>query len=363
MCGHAVFLGLLLWSYLFQGVRLGFVGAIDLVHLTLFHGRKQQVRTLGSTIFAHPASYDNVRLSEQNRLEYFRDGVTVVRGALRPQLVEALRETLVADFGTRNTIWNHFRAPDSDALMDFYLYGNFGSLVADILRSPNTETTGQEESIHLWRDFMYFRWPGYQLTGFHVDAEDCDRDGLPANYTLGNRPRVWTPLNDMTTGPVFFNQSRVLEEVTDEAILQTFWAGQLTTSIIQHVPQENLRNMVIGTGRLRLGDVVLHVPCMLHSSPPQKPNDVLAAVLFPTYASAQSDTQSKLYYTRSCELRGSGTKVRDNPECFLAAYPPEARHRRGTQINFKHRGSLSEWFRCTLSNTGMSGISPLHCFL
>lgn len=353
---------ILLGAALLRYSRLG-----RLTKLALLHGSSEQVRTLGRTRFADSGAYHEVRLSEQNRLEYFRDGFTVLRNALPKELLRDLRSTMLEEFGHWNTAWSHQRAFDSDALLDFYVYGSLGSIAAQLFQSPGTETEAEEPTAFLWREFMYFRHPGRGLADFHIDSEDCDKEALPPNFTRANRPRIWVPLDDRMHVPTFTNFSLLMGQMRDDEVRAKFWRGELEAVYENLDPvfaeKEEWHTVFLPHRKVRLGDVVLHVPCLMHSSPAAV-YPFTVATLFPTFAIGSSKAWQAEQSIRTCESASGGAPTVDrDPSCYVQAWPPQARPAPGSTRVFRHRGSLWEWLSCSLRGDGTRSVSPKTCHL
>ena len=353
----------------------------SLVYLLWHYGRQRQMRRLGTTVFAEARAYDEAalsgKISDRHRREYFRDGFTVVRGALPPELLKALSAKLLADFGSATTYWNHQRSFNSDALLDFYLYSNAGALAAAIFASAGTDTEHEAPSVYLIRDFMYARHPGVPGSWWHRDVEDCPRPELPLNYTRANGVRVWIPLADNISAPIFMNHSVLLALAAHgEETLRTYWRGEanshLTVLFQQRLPDEDLLDMLFRRGGIvqppgmRLGDVIVHTLCGFHVSPP--PAEVMspspasatspgppAVILFPTYGFASMRLEPKSN-ARFCVPENGASIVAEAPTCYLQAYPNTAQPKRGDVFWAQFFGDARQWFLCSLGSNGKEGI-------
>uniref|UniRef100_A0A7S1WEG2 Uncharacterized protein n=1 Tax=Alexandrium catenella TaxID=2925 RepID=A0A7S1WEG2_ALECA len=312
-------------------------------------------------------------MTPQHRLEYFRDGFTIIEGALPAPLLRELRRTAKAEFGGDNSIWSHTRAFDSDAFADFYTYSPLGSIAAQVFETPGTQTAAEKPSAYLWRDFMYFRPPDSELTGTHTDGEDCDGFGLTPNATLLNRPRIWVPLDDNVWVPLFANFSKLFHSLKNDTVREMSRRGELDYFEGHFKPEiagpfygfkdlETVLGTLMPRRKLRLGDVALHIPCLRHQSS-FEPRDSTIAILFPTYASASSPRKFIPTALRQCgSAPKPGATIRDDPSCFLQAWPPEARPKPGSTRAFPMHGSLLNMLRCTLGIDGGMSLNPIMCF-
>uniref|UniRef100_A0A7S1RDI8 Phytanoyl-CoA dioxygenase n=1 Tax=Alexandrium catenella TaxID=2925 RepID=A0A7S1RDI8_ALECA len=311
-------------------------------------------------------------MTPQHRLEYFRDGFTIIEGALPAPLLRELRRTMKAELGGDNSIWSHYWAYDSDALADFYIYSPLGSIAAQVFETPGTPTAAEKPSAYLWRDFLYFRDVESTLTGVHVDIEDCDKSALPPNATLTNRPRIWVPLDDDVWVPVFTNFSKLFHSLQNDSVRERCLRGELDHMEGYFKPEvsgpwfgfkdlETCLEHLMPRRKLRLGDVALHVPCLRHQSSPEERNSTIL-ILFPTYASASSPRRRVEGALRSCGgAHEPGATIRDDPSCFLQAWPPEARPEPGSTRAFPIAGSLVGQLNCTLRTPSGHGTNPTFC--
>uniref|UniRef100_A0A7S1RDU3 Uncharacterized protein n=1 Tax=Alexandrium catenella TaxID=2925 RepID=A0A7S1RDU3_ALECA len=311
-------------------------------------------------------------MTPQHRLEYFRDGFTIIEGALPAPLLRELRRTAKAEFGGDNSIWSHTRAFDSDAFADFYTYSPLGSIAAQVFETPGTQTAAEKPSAYLWRDFMYFRPPDSELTGTHTDGEDCDGFGLTPNATLLNRPRIWVPLDDNVWVPLFANFSKLFHSLKNDTVREMSRRGELDYFEGHFKPEiagpfygfkdlETVLGTLMPRRKLRLGDVALHIPCLRHQSS-FEPRDSTIAILFPTYVSASSPRMFVPDALRRCgSAPKPGATIGDDPSCFLQAWPPEARPKPGSTRAFPIAGSLVGQLNCTLRTPSGHGTNPTFC--
>eukprot|EP00747_Dinoflagellata_sp_TGD_P170331 gnl/TRDRNA2_/TRDRNA2_201628_c0_seq1.p1 gnl/TRDRNA2_/TRDRNA2_201628_c0~~gnl/TRDRNA2_/TRDRNA2_201628_c0_seq1.p1 ORF type:complete len:374 (+),score=13.31 gnl/TRDRNA2_/TRDRNA2_201628_c0_seq1:65-1186(+) len=321
---------------------------LDASWMAGFRGSKGVFLQLGTTPFSDLRAYEEVILSEDQLSVYFREGYAVVRQAFTAELIGALQEAIVANRGWSNNIWDFWYAFDDPALLDFYTYSSLGSMVSQILRSPHAETAGEESTVYLTWNFVHTRFPEQYLTPPHIDVEACESPMLPANRTRGVQPRIWIPLEDGISGPRILTQSNIINNgYVDEA---KFWQGELDFFATILPMFDNLNKGNIGlteTGRFRKGDVLIHSPCIFHSSPPFH-DGPRALVLFPTFATGSSiigETHvSKArpnIASRSC-LHNFTEKdaIGKAPQCFIPVHPPAARP---NTVHLERRGSAFEW--------------------
>mmetsp|Transcript_84048 Transcript_84048/g.246547 ORF Transcript_84048/g.246547 Transcript_84048/m.246547 type:complete len:366 (+) Transcript_84048:128-1225(+) len=332
----------------------------------LRRGSALQVRVLGETQFGDAAAYPEVRLTTQNQLEYMRDGFTVVRDALPPTILKELHQVLKSEHGEFNSVWSHLNSFDSDSLMDFYVYSSLGAIAAQLFQSPGMETEAEEATAFLWRDFTYFRHPSEILARWHTDREDCDMEALPPNATRSNRLRIWVPLEDHVQTPDFVNLSLLLGHIKDDETRHRFWRGQLEDWWANlgptFSPHEFMRSL-LPTQVLRLGDIVLHMPCIIHKSPEPANMTSPTTILFPTYAPGSGGIKiTSEHATRACKSSASHAfLIEGDPSCFMQAWPPAARPERGSTRQLMHLGDIWEWLRCSFKSTGRGSVSPLLC--
>mmetsp|Transcript_103339 Transcript_103339/g.333338 ORF Transcript_103339/g.333338 Transcript_103339/m.333338 type:complete len:347 (-) Transcript_103339:77-1117(-) len=307
------------------------------------------VRKFGTTKFADPAMYDEVVLPEERKREYFRDGVTVVRGALRPELLQELLQVILQSTnpllrytgGFASNLWMR-----SDAYLDFLVYSNLGHLAAQIFASPDAETASAPRAAYMWRDFLVER---NRIQGrflaWHVDKDECEGD-LPASLTARSRLRFVIPLADNVLGTVFVNQSAYVAAMEPEEA-ERYWRGELPRRACgthcgdfwwgesPPLPRVSFpaEGATIHTGRMRLGDVIVFSACAWHRSPGISGQD-LHFVLQPAFAPASSRIFGRI--PLGCRHNLSiGEPLTGSPSCFPQAYPREAWPAKGTVINLQ----------------------------
>mmetsp|Transcript_55224 Transcript_55224/g.131641 ORF Transcript_55224/g.131641 Transcript_55224/m.131641 type:complete len:413 (-) Transcript_55224:163-1401(-) len=336
--------GILLWT------QLGYIPATvwptNLPRLLYYHGPLQQ-RHLGMSEFADKSKYKTISLSEDEKQKYKEDGVIVMRDVLPPELLTRLRTLLYEDGGATIWPWSINGYLSHDELLDFYLFSNLGDIV--------TQLSGEE--VTLWSDFRYFRAPGEVITPEHYDADECEGEAgmLPPDFFNMSRVRIWVSLDDDAPGPPMMPTSVFRSDFTEEQLAE-FNAGRfgdpaaggdaLFTELASKHRDRWMQNMVFP--HVRLGDVIVHSPCLWHQSPVIEGKRVVG-FLAPTYqpASSRFFSNPRASPERARRRCLSGLKPgdrMDNNTCFLPA-SPNSEQLRGKTTTHRFGSSTEEGTR------------------
>jgi len=201
-------------------------------------------------------------------------------------------------------------------------------------------------------DFRYFRGPGQRLTDWHFDGGECENWLLPANFTARARLRAWVTLDDDAPGPELIPQSGLRPFLGDK--WQAYLSGelgrgpadlQLLTNPEFWRPFKEALKDGRTYPRARLGDVLLHSPCLMHRSPVSSGERSLG-FLCPTYQPAGSRIyQFPMGARRQCKSGLPEGLPAAWSHCFPRASPaPE--HLRGREVEFAFEDSgvdASRW--------------------
>eukprot|EP00445_Apocalathium_hangoei_P032753 CAMPEP_0203949124 /NCGR_PEP_ID=MMETSP0359-20131031/83611_1 /ASSEMBLY_ACC=CAM_ASM_000338 /TAXON_ID=268821 /ORGANISM="Scrippsiella Hangoei, Strain SHTV-5" /LENGTH=368 /DNA_ID=CAMNT_0050880931 /DNA_START=164 /DNA_END=1270 /DNA_ORIENTATION=- len=324
----------------------------DLPGLLLAKSGRVHYRTLGETLAGDPSAYDDVVLSDGQKAHYFREGYLVLRGAVPPALLDEVRAALWAEVGPASWPWAHNSFMNVDAVLDFYLFSNLPAIAAQLFGSPESDVTGPrfeggKSAAHFWSDFHYFRpAKGAKIINYHTDSAECEGI-LPANHTRTSRLRFWITLDDDVTAPLMINQSFFTSRLNSTEA-EHFWKGDgkghKAVDMMEWLQSEgrfpNVSHPGIWTtlSGVKRGDLVLHSPCLIHSSPPPLGRSV--AFLCATYAPGESRVfrQGNAGAPgRSCarsvplhsEIGGS------QDPCVPQVYPRDASLHKGAQLRFE----------------------------
>jgi len=319
-----------------------------------------QVRLLGSTPFAHNVAYDSGRceLTEQDFLVYATEGYLVLRRLVPPATLVALREEILLSFGPINVPYIDNAWLTSNALLDLFTFGPFGDIAAQLFHKG-----GGSKQAHLLYSVHHVR-PGSMLPRFgdyHVDVVECEEAYLPAAETLRTKVKFWVGLYDDVPAMWFLNQStfELILKRTNDTLLSDFAAGTLSPWWAWGMSVENpeVMDALVLKPRLRLGDAIVHSPCLVHRSPVAVAG-VPTGFLAPSYAAPEARYVGES--ARQCDSGvGRGTRLADapsitgvpRPSCYPQVYPLEAARGRA-----ELRASFREWPRWT-------GVTPLDWWL
>jgi len=252
----------------------------DLPNLMLNKGM-HQVRTLGRTAAGDPDAYAEVVLSEEEKAHYFRHGYVVLHNVVPPSILDVVRQALLDEVGLASHPWGHSSYQAVDAVLDFYVFSNIASIAAQLFGSPESDVRGERleggrASTYLWSDFHWFRPArGPQVTRSHFDEMECE--GLvPANYTTKSRLRMWLTLDDDVPAPPLINQSHMVASM-GESQRAAYFRGELKGNHTMFTMMAGETGKRFGDMKdpkvwtrlptMSRGDVLVHSPCLIHTSP------------------------------------------------------------------------------------------------
>ena len=93
------------------------------------------VRQVGKTYFARTENYETFTLTNRHRDEFFRDGATLLKGVLKPEVVKKLHEHVsqIPEWDKEKyvNLWMQH-----DEILDFYLFGPLGDIARQVFQSP-----------------------------------------------------------------------------------------------------------------------------------------------------------------------------------------------------------------------------------
>ncbi|CAK9036856.1 unnamed protein product [Durusdinium trenchii] len=315
------------------------------------------VRTVGQSEFARPENYGkSFVVTEEHRKEFFRDGATLLKGVLRPEVVEKLHKLILAkaDAGYFNMTTAFNMWMDSDELLDFYLFGPLGGIAAQFFSSPESVTSHLPPSAQLQRDFLSRRHQNNVTNGWHIDRTECQGGDQPSKYTSTALPRLAVPLafKQGVRGTQILNQSQYAAAMREEDF-QLYWAGKSPyrregrfepwfgydyNTSLPVLPGVELKKDMIMEPWMDPGDVVIFNTCLWHRSPPWTGPEVEFA-LQPTFAPSSHVPKDPPILMDSgggwCD-HGLGEKSigRGNP-CFPFAFPETKRPSKGSTLTFR----------------------------
>jgi len=263
-----------------MGMQLGYVPDCfvpSALPFLLWQGGREQTRKIGLSMFADRDKYKTITLSEEQKRMYFEDGTLMLRNVFPPDLLVQLRKHLYDDVGGLQIWpWSINGYLDIDELLDFYLFSNLGDIASQL--------AGEE--VTLWSDFRYFRAPGQRITGDHYDGGECEGEAgmLPPSHMNTSRVRFWITLDDHVPGPSMLQTSTLRKYMTDEQRSE-FESGHGGVKLFLDLLEkhgETMKEEPFAPQDIRLGDVVLHSPCLWHRSPLTNGTRVVG-FLAPTY--------------------------------------------------------------------------------
>jgi len=329
----------------------------NLPHLLLAQGVHQR-RQIGASTFANSSRYKPFSLSEEQRALYFQQGWLHLPGVLPPELLSELREVLLRS-GVPLDPWNFNGHLGHDELLDFYLFSPLGQIASQVWGGD----------AFLWNDFRHWREKDYSVTPLHWDGGECEHMLLLANQTARTRLRFFVSLDDHAPGPEIYSQTVYNDVLPQGQVLANYWASTLVDSrpteesaVFLQSAEEAVKYILNESHlahkvrpHVRLGDVIMHSPCLLHGSPPFREERLLGA-LYPTYQPQESrfnfTSGSLLQIARVCKHNVNLDDLIAGHPCFPRAYPPPD-HLRGKVVDFSFMGShgdasLGHWWRVFL---------------
>ncbi|CAK9023203.1 unnamed protein product [Durusdinium trenchii] len=264
------------------------------------------VRQVGLTEFALPENYDEFKITEQHREEFFRDGASLLKGVLRPSMVAKLRAVVERRQPqltppTSSNLWM-----DSDELLDFYLFGPLGGIAAQLFQSRDAVTSHLAPSAQLQRDFISKRYQE-ATNGWHIDRTECQGGDQPSKFMSTALPRLAIPLDAQAVrGTQIINQSKYAAALSAKDA-ELYWAGKAPyrregrfepfygfeyNTSVPILPGITLKEDMIMEHWVEPGDVVIFNTCLWHRSPDWAgPEPELG--LQPTFANVKAEEHAQ----------------------------------------------------------------------
>mmetsp|Transcript_97557 Transcript_97557/g.119495 ORF Transcript_97557/g.119495 Transcript_97557/m.119495 type:complete len:383 (+) Transcript_97557:37-1185(+) len=321
--------------------------------------QKLYVRQVGLTDFANPTNYEAFHLTDRHREEFFRDGATLLKGVLKPELVKKLHDYIAPiPYWDERNLGNLWML--SDEILDFYLYGPLGAISAQLFQSPQAETSGLAPSAQLQRDFISRR----QLdttNGWHIDRTECQVGDQPSKFLSSALARLAVPLvfEGGVRGTQIINQSKYAAAMSEEERAD-YYAGKAVyrkegrfergmfwdpNIVVPRLPGVQLDKDMIMEHWIEPGDIVLFNTCLWHRSPPWAgPEPELG--LQPTFAPAThinhnpdywADGMATWCFNDDYDSAGKAVGEGEGSPCFPYAYPEEKRPKVNSTMTFKRR--------------------------
>lgn len=338
-------------AHLYPWLRAGDrCGASSLYKVSLAEGvRLQYEPRLGSTPFANESLYrslDNLSFTAEDHAAFAAEGYLVLKNLLPPETLTALREALLAEFGSSDHGHNGWLS--SGALLDFLTFGPFGRVASELLGGGPA---------HLLYSVHHFRQAGMvrNTPTLHYDTIECEDGVLSAQQAERSGIKFYVPLYDKRPAMWFVNQSateRMLHGWGNDSLVSRFLAGELPHLWQWDFVKPDVLQQVAEAWRkpvLDLGDVIVHTPCIFHRSA-EESGGVAKALVLPTYASPKMRYAGRFNFERrQCESGvdpataiGAAPPVEEvpNPGCYPRVFPVEAaRARVGAPSRAAFRGN------------------------
>ena len=312
------------------------------------------VRQVGTTDFARPENYEAFTLTDQHREEFFRDGATLLKGVLKPEVMKKLHDQVSPipawDHENRLNIWML-----RDEILDFYLFGPFGDIARQVFQSPQAVTSHLPPTAQLQRDFVSMRTHN-STDGWHIDRTECQIGDQPSKYLSTALARLAIPM--IMAGGVrstqVINQSKYAAAMSEED-RQEYFAGNAmyrkegrfeSTFLwdpaikVPVIPGLKLDEGMIMEHWMEPGDVFLFNTCLWHRAPEWKGPEVEAG-LQPTFAPSNHISHDPPMWSDT-KASWCLNKLGDNPigegdACFPYAYPENKRPKVGSTLRFSKR--------------------------
>lgn len=324
----------------------------------LFPMEMKQV--LGSTKFARPEMYlpEGVTLTDTEKQQYYEEGYAILRGAIRPGTVEALRNELVDSFGYPGDAFEGNAWMIHDSLLDFFVYSPLGSIASQLMGDNDT---------HLIRSWHHVRKPGMapKFVRPHYDGIECEDGYPPARLPKRTKVKFYVALFDKMAAMHFLNQSSFenmlnvsAKKTGDDGVIKAFGEGTLPDFPFQAVGALGMEALeLIGRDKLspilNMGDVIVHSPCLLHRSAPSD-RRARNGFLGPAYGSADGHYAGLLVSgNRQCDsgfdpALGLAAAPRidsvPNKDCFPKVYPLAAsRGTLETKVHFRPESAIGKY--------------------
>lgn len=310
------------------------------------------VRQVGLTEFALPENYDEFKITEQHREEFFRDGASLLKGVLRPSMVAKLRAVVERRQPqltppTSSNLWM-----DSDELLDFYLFGPLGGIAAQLFQSRDAVTSHLAPSAQLQGDFISKRYQE-ATNGWHIDRTECQGGDQPSKFMSTALPRLAIPLDAQAVrGTQIINQSKYAAALSAKDA-ELYWAGKAPyrregrfepfygfeyNTSVPILPGITLKEDMIMEHWVEPGDVVIFNTCLWHRSPDwagPEPELGLQPTFAPSSHVPKDPPQVKDLGGSWCN-HGLGDKsIAGGSPCFPTAFPEEARPKKGSTLAFQ----------------------------
>jgi len=298
------------------------------------------VLSFGTTRFANPAVYDSdaAEFTAEHCREYFRDGATVVRGALQPEVIDAMLKDFLSRHGPNeyiNGLWM-----ESAVLRDIFFFSKLASLAAQIYSCEGSETAADRPPVLLYRAHI-----GGRSSGWHYDTSDCNNGDFPANYTAHSLPRMVLPLvhleqrHDILPGTVIYNQS-VYSAGMEDSERARYWRGALRSYRLseEHFDYVNVSELpplaampaghrasdaYLVEPRLAVGDMMVLSPCTIHRAPMPFRDGLTLAL---TFAPASAVLNGRYGHGRGDCWHGLEVGAPLRGDCFLQVHPRAGEH-------------------------------------
>ncbi|CAL1167112.1 unnamed protein product [Cladocopium goreaui] len=314
------------------------------------------VREVGKTYFAKTDNYEAFTLTDRHRDEFFRDGATLLKGVLKPEVVKKLHEYVAPiDYFDPRNIGNLWMM--SDEILDFYLFGPLGDIARQVFQSPQAVTAHLAPSAQLQRDFISRRHLN-STNGWHIDRTECQMGDQPSKYLSTALARLAVPLivEGGVRGTQIINQSKYAAAMS-EGTREEYLAGKSMyrkegrfeqwmlwdpDTAVPVLPGVKLDEEMIIEHWMEPGDIVLFNTCLWHCSPPWVgPEQELG--LQPTYAPSNHIAHDPPTYTDMMASwclydEFAGKPIGEvNSSCYPYAYPEDKRPKVGSTLTLKRR--------------------------
>ncbi|CAE8702778.1 unnamed protein product, partial [Polarella glacialis] len=286
----------------------------------------------GATNFARPERYfpEGVKLTDEQKAQYAKEGYVILRGALPAATVEHLLTDIVDYLGHPTETAESNGWMISDALFDFYTFGPLGSIASQLMDDSVT---------HLVRSWHHLKKPAMvpRITIPHYDGIECEDGYPPARFPKRTKVKFYVPLYNKMAAMWMLNETSweaLLELTGNETKIRDFKEGTMPGfpyEVFGEAGWEKAGKLM--TERrlepwLDRGDVIVHSPCLLHMSAPKVGNTPMG-FLGPSFGSSDSRYLGRIG-NRQCDsgldpMQDLSTAPSidqvPNPECFPVVYP------------------------------------------
>eukprot|EP00747_Dinoflagellata_sp_TGD_P033962 gnl/TRDRNA2_/TRDRNA2_136955_c0_seq1.p1 gnl/TRDRNA2_/TRDRNA2_136955_c0~~gnl/TRDRNA2_/TRDRNA2_136955_c0_seq1.p1 ORF type:complete len:417 (-),score=55.16 gnl/TRDRNA2_/TRDRNA2_136955_c0_seq1:162-1412(-) len=348
----------------------------------------QQERHLGISMFANAASYGphsmvHEHISAKDIDTFHKEGYLVFKQLVPRDTAIALRDEIATKISTQAPLsWQGWI--DSDALLDFLLFGPLGALAARLLDA---------KAIHLLHSqhvFTRARQPEGIARLWHFDLQPADAhcyaDAQSAKHGISmqcgercrsisrSRINIWASLQDEMPALWLANETTAAT-VAASATGKTKWKQHEiphTSPLASHLDEVSMKPVV------DIGDVIAYSPCVMHRAPVSC--GVERAYLRATYGCPDATFRGKFVgHGRLCD---SGIKQglpveqvpsvanAPRPECFPQVWPASVLDgKRGTSfpLSFQCESPMTpfKWYAQGWADNladAMRGPCPLASF-